>query len=452
MCSIFGAFGNPNETIVKALREAAADRGRDGGRMVRYQLAEGNVAFLGNWRATPTPEVEEAELQPYNGMVHNGTIANDKELGGKEGEVDSMVLSRVLNRSSVGRLVSSLQAVKGSYALACHNGSSVLLACNYKPIHYYTMWGVSQYPTVYFSSMERHFRGIVPFGQRPAVLTPYSALDLATMEHVPIPRMVGKRAVVVASGGLDSTVAAALLLREGYEVCLLHFLYSCRAESREARAVAAIGTRMGCSWQYIQVPYSSMRGASSIVLDKVEKSVMCRAVLPGERVPTDEEVIEKYGPEISGPVEGAEYAHEWVPARNLVFLSLAIAYAEANRYSLVALGNNLEEAGAYPDNEEEFTGLVDRAADYAVQNGVEVRVKAPVGRFMKHEIVKMGTSLGVPWELTWSCYRGGERHCGNCGPCFMRRTAFERSGMTDPVFAKSYKPLPETPPGSRSAR
>lgn len=137
---------------------------------------------------------------------------------------------------------------------------------------------------------------------------------------------------------------------------------------------------------------------------------------------------------VAGAVAGAEWAHEWVPARNLLMLSWAAAFAEANDYHHIALGNNLEEAGAYPDNEEELTTLFGDLLPNAVQNGYGLNVLSPVGNLMKHEIVRVGLEIGAPYHLTWSCYLDGERHCGHCGPCFMRRTAFERNGARDPVF------------------
>lgn len=403
MCSIYGAFGEIDHRVLDTIAEAARDRGRDGGRREQF----GPNIVLGNWRATPTPEVEVAPLQPYDGLVHNGTIANDKELGGVEGEVDSMVLPRCLDRRSLVRFASSLGKVKGSYAIATvrQDGGSVLLACNYKPIYYAALG-----ECIYFSSMARHLDGVMPRGRAPVKLSPYSALDLSTWESASLYQgrdPENKRVVVIASAGLDSTVVASMLVTKGYEVCLLHFLYDCRAEGKEAVAVQKIAGHLNCSHKFMTVPYKHMAGDSPL--------------LDGSRG-------------IAGPVAGAEYAHEWVPARNLVFLSLAVAYAEANGYEAVALGNNLEESGGYPDNEEEFTTLLDSAMPYAVQNGKMMRVLAPVGNLMKHEIVREGLRLGAPLDLTWSCYRGGDQHCKQCGPCFMRAKAFERCGAVDPVM------------------
>jgi 7-cyano-7-deazaguanine synthase len=404
MCSIYGAFGDdPREDLLKRLRRNATDRGRDGGRVEWYDLGRKRAA-LGNWRATPTPEIAKAAFQPYDRMVHNGTIANDKQLGGLPGEVDSMVLARALDRSSVNAMVASLGRVVGSYALAAASDDRVLLACNYKPLHYWSPDG----RTFYFSSMARHFLGVCPWGQAPVALPPYSAIDLLTGQTAEIPRRSSKRAIVIASAGLDSTVVAAKLVADGYDVMLLHFLYGCRAETRERRAVVEIAAALGCKHHFVTIPYEAM-GAGSVLTTGTSE-------------------------DISGAVAGAEYAHEWVPARNLLMLSLAAVCAEGMGYHYIALGNNLEESGAYPDNEEQMTVHMDAAMHYAVQNGYGLRVIAPVGNLMKHEIVKLGLDLGAPLGRTWSCYRGGERHCGVCGPCFMRRTAFERNGAQDPVF------------------
>jgi 7-cyano-7-deazaguanine synthase len=136
---------------------------------------------------------------------------------------------------------------------------------------------------------------------------------------------------------------------------------------------------------------------------------------------------------IAGGEEGAEFAHEWVPARNIVMLSIATAYAEAKGFDYIVLGNNLEEAGAYPDNEPEFINRFNDLLPFAVGDGKRVRVVMPVGNLMKHEIVDLGHRLGAPLDLTWSCYRAGDKHCGTCGPCFMRRTAFEINNLEEVI-------------------
>lgn len=408
MCSIFGAFGRDIDPgILGDIRRRAQDRGRDGGRVTFYDMPDGYTAVLGNWRATPTTESVAPDLQPYDGVVHNGTIANDRELGNPPGEIDSKVLPRVLDRSSVRALAASLGRVKGSYALAVAGTNTVYLAANYKPVYYIGIEG-----TVYFSSMERHLAGVAPWGTRPAKLEPYTALDLRTGEKGMLAREIHKRALVICSSGLDSTTVAYKLKSDGWDVTLLHFLYGCKAETREARLVEEIGKHLGAPVVFLDLDYSKFAGGSPLLTDK----------------------------EIAGGVEGAEFAHEWVPARNLLMIANAVAYAEANGFGAVALGNNLEESGAYPDNEEEFTHLLDAALDYAVHDGGIVRLLSPVGHLMKHEIVKLGDELGVPYELTWSCYSGGERHCGECGPCYMRKTAFARNGLQDPVFRAEETP------------
>ena len=412
MCSIYGAFGQHiNSAVLDLIADEARDRGRDGGRCEFYESDDVNhgggpryLAALGNWRATPTPELQVGALQPYDRLVHNGTIANDKELGILPGEIDSQCLARVLNRTSLSAFVDSLSAVKGSYALALFNGQTVLAAVNYKPLYYVKLEG-----TIYFSSMARHFIGVLPFGHAPVAVEPYTAIDFRTQSVHPLHKTDGKRVVVVASAGLDSTVVATKLVREGWDVCLLHFTYGCLAGRREYESIPKIAEALGCRYQYLEVDLAQMLGLRS-------------STLFGD------------GSEVVGTIAGAEYAHEWVPARNLVFMSLAVAWAEAHGYHAVAPGTNLEEAGAYPDNEEGFTTLFGQAVPYAVQAHYGMRLLTPIGNLMKHEVVKLGLQLGAPFEHTWSCYKGGLKPCDACGPDFMRHEAFRRNGAVDPVF------------------
>ena len=406
MCSIYGAYSENANMIdgdlLDIIRLEAKDRGRDGGGKEYSKLEDDASAVMGNWRATPTTEIGIAPFQPYGKIVHNGTIANDKDLGIKDGEVDSMVLDRIVNCEDLESFVSSLSSIKGSYAIGAIGKDRVFLATNYKPIYL-----LKRESAIYFSSMERHLLPLCELGVRPQRLLPYSALDLKSGQSIEIPRERNNRVAVIASAGLDSTTAAYILKSQGYEVELIHFTYGCHAEAQESQLVQKIGDDLGSKVSIIPIDYSHYSGSSALLAE------------------SDDQIAEG--------IAGAEFAHEWVPARNLLMIANAVAYAEANDISSVALGNNLEEGGAYPDNEEEFTHLLDLALDYAVHDGGMVRLLAPVGKLMKHEIIATGLSLNVPFELTWSCYKSGSEHCGNCGPCFMRKTAFERNHASDPT-------------------
>jgi 7-cyano-7-deazaguanine synthase len=216
MCSIVGMLSShppmgSERDMFKTLLREAGDRGRDGGRFEEFQLRSGYHATLANWRATPTPELAHGRLQPYSGIVHNGTIANAEQLGLQEGQIDSEILPQILERTSLRDFARSLEKVKGSYAIAAVSRDSVYLACNYKPVYVYKTGGVT-----YFSSMERHLLPLCDAFQRPEKLEPFTAMDLLTHEMVPIHRHLSPtKVLVIASGGLDSTVAAAVCKTRG---------------------------------------------------------------------------------------------------------------------------------------------------------------------------------------------------------------------------------------------
>jgi len=416
MCSIYGAFGNYDHSKLQEIKTLSKLRGRDaegftkGTMMVPSGDGPKTVPInwlIGNNRATPTTELDNpTRLQPYDGVVHNGTIANDKELGNPPGAVDSEIIPKVLDRTSIRSVATSLGKLKGSYALAIVGEHDMYLAANYKPLYYYA--SITPGATcIYFASLAQFLDPVVEIGHRPCKLEPYTVLSLSTLQSEPIPRIINERCLAIASAGLDSTVAAKWMQTQGYEVELLHFQYGCKAEDNEVSRIKAIAERMGTKVHFLPLGYSAMAGNSPL-LQKDDN--------------------------IAGGLAGAEYAHEWVPARNLVMLSLAVAFAEANNFSHLCLGTNLEESGAYPDNEGEFINLFNQLLPNAVNEGNYVRVHQPVGHLMKHEIVKLGAYIRAPMDLTWSCYRNGDTHCGQCGPCFMRKTAFDRNGIDDPAF------------------
>ena len=408
MCAIYGFFGfrkNFDAVLFDKLRQNAGDRGRDGHGEQLYDLTGDLMGIIGLWRGAPTHELQFARKPPYDGIVLNGTIVNDKYLGIQPGEIDSEVLPRVLNRNSLADFQHSLKQIIGSFAIACHSKdmSTIYAAVNYKPLHY---WSPNS-NDVYFSSMERHFNGIVPFGSRPVALDPYTCIDFRTKQTLILPRSEGAppTALMIMSAGLDSTVALADLIHKKYKVSCLYFKYGCRTEDIEFRHAKNIAEYYDIPFYTVTLNYDQMKGKSSIM--------------------TNEGNI--------GKLSGMEYAHQWVPARNLVMLANATAFAEANGYHYIALGNNLEESGSHPDNEEQFTHLFDKTLDYAVNLNYKLRLVSPLGHLMKTEIVKRGIELYAPFRLSYSCYNGKEKHCGRCGSCMFRLNAFKRAGYIDPV-------------------
>lgn len=387
---------------------------------------------INNNRAEPTTEYVEnktlADVQPFTfaGTIvsHNGIIANDKELlkllafgpGDVQTDIDSFVIAPLIKAFGVRE---ALGMLTGSFALAIWHDDALWLACNYKPLFVmYDDW----IDAIFFSSLDDYMR--VEYWDNIRQLPPYSVtrIDSKTleMETFRLPPYDGsidhkERALVICSGGLDSVTVAAHYVQRDFDVTLLHFTYGCRAEEKEIEAVNAVADHFGLKAVFLD--------ATTLFRDDIGHSRLTQK--PNER----EELMTEKGGEKS-----AELAYEWVPARNLVFYSLALAYAEAHGYDILALGNNLEESGAYPDNEMIFTRKFAELTPYALNLGKTVSIAQPVGNLMKHEIVKMGLENGTPFDLTWSCYEPGDVHCGTCGPCYMRKKAFEMNGEKDPVF------------------
>lgn len=373
--------------------------------------------MIGNLRAEPTTEFvlrkRDLDQQPYSmggwNIVHNGTIANDKELRTYEypSDIDSAAIVEVLDKRAptFQNFVDGVRKLKGSFAiLASHadDPSHIYVAANYRPV-----WYARTHLGVFFASSRDFFPGYM----RPEMLSPYSAAKfsaagVAASESLRTPVAAHRRALVVCSGGLDSVVSATWAQREmDMDIHLIHFLYGSRAEGPEVEAVKAVAQALDCPLTLF--PLNVYSKGDSPLLDPDSK--------------------------VAGGEAGAEFAHEWVPARNLLLLSVATAFAEARGIDTIVLGNNLEEAGAYPDNEPEFIARFNDMLPFAVGDGKRMEVVMPVGNMMKHEIVQLGHQLGAPLDKTWSCYRAGELHCGTCGPCYMRRKAFKINGLPEVI-------------------
>jgi 7-cyano-7-deazaguanine synthase len=221
-------------------------------------------------------------------------------------------------------------------------------------------------------------------------------------------------AVVLLSGGLDSYTAAAILQRDGFDVCALTVLYGQRhvREIESARVVAhALGVRQRLE---VRVDLAAIGGSALTTDSPVPKDrTMDAAVIPST----------------------------YVPARNTVFLSLALAWAEVLDARDIAIGANALDYSGYPDCRPDYLEAFERLAAVATRAGVEggrFRIHAPLLHMSKAEIIRTGLSLGLDYGLTHSCYDpdAAGRPCGRCDSCVLRAKGFAEAGVADPTASE----------------
>ncbi len=220
--------------------------------------------------------------------------------------------------------------------------------------------------------------------------------------------------LVVLSGGLDSTVCLALAAAESHPsdgLLTLTFDYGQRHRIELERA-AAVATHFGADSLVVRLDASAWGGSAL-----TDASI----AVPDAADESDADTI---------PVT-------YVPARNLIFLSVAVGVAEARDLASVALGINALDYSGYPDCRPEFVASFAETARLALKRGVEgrpVEVLTPLIDRTKADIVRLGIELEAPLELTWSCYRGGTQPCGTCDACRLRARGFAEAGLPDPAM------------------
>jgi len=223
------------------------------------------------------------------------------------------------------------------------------------------------------------------------------------------------RAVCLVSGGLDSAVCLAVARREGLECYALSFDYGQRHRV-ELEAARRVAEHLGAA-KHLIVPIDlRLFGGSALTAD---------IAVPRSR--TNDQMAEDI------PVT-------YVPARNTVFLSLALAWAEVLLAESIFIGVNAIDYSGYPDCRPEFVEAFERMANLATKAGVEgatkLRIRTPLIKRTKAEIIRLGHDLGVDYSLTHSCYDPDSqgRACGQCDSCLLRRRGFAESGVEDPTL------------------
>lgn len=240
-------------------------------------------------------------------------------------------------------------------------------------------------------------------------------------------RVSGEPAVVLLSGGMDSTTALAIAVAEGYRAYALSVRYGQRheIEIQAARRIA-----------------QHFRAAQHVVLDLDLRQFGGSALTGGFAVPKDR-TADQIGHGI--PVT-------YVPARNTIFLALALAWAEVLGANDIFLGVNAIDYSGYPDCRPEYLEAFEHLARLATKAGVEgrqrLRIHAPLLYLSKAEIIRKGLELGVDYSMTRTCYDpspAGEA-CGRCDACQLRRKGFAEAGVEDPAVYR-----PDAPPAPRPA-
>jgi 7-cyano-7-deazaguanine synthase len=228
--------------------------------------------------------------------------------------------------------------------------------------------------------------------------------------------MPGRRAVVLLSGGLDSATALAVACAEGFECYALSFDYGQRHD-RELASARRLAVALGAKEHLVLRLDLRAIGGSALTADiPVPKGRSAEAI--GVGIPVT-----------------------YVPARNTIFLSHALAWAEVLKSQDIFIGVNVQDSSGYPDCRPEYIEAFERMANLATKAGVEdasrLRIHTPLISLTKAQIVRRGAELGVDFALTWSCYepQPDGRACGLCDSCLLRRKGFAEAGLRDPVAA-----------------
>ncbi|MBS1766889.1 MAG: 7-cyano-7-deazaguanine synthase QueC [Acidobacteria bacterium] len=219
-----------------------------------------------------------------------------------------------------------------------------------------------------------------------------------------------KRAVVSLSGGLDSTVTAAIAEAEGFELALLHADYGQRTEARERQAFAEVADHYGVPpARRLVISFDNLRAIGGSALTD-----------PAIALP-------------EGDLRRSGVPASYVPFRNAHLLATATSWAEVIGAEAIFVGFVEEDSSGYPDCRETFLKSFEATANLGTKPETRLTFHAPLIHLRKSKIVARGLELGAPLHLSWSCYQGDREACGRCDSCLLRLRGFKEAGIPDPI-------------------
>lgn len=217
------------------------------------------------------------------------------------------------------------------------------------------------------------------------------------------------KGISVLSGGLDCTVATSIYTQE-YDLTALTFNYGQRSFDQEVKHSKIICEKLGMKHVIIDLPWLKKISNSSLTTDNEIPQI-------------EENELDNYDVAIKSAKS------VWVPARNTVFCSIALAYAESIGAEIIIVGWDYEEAKTFPDNSKEYLNAFNETIKYGSFDNIEI--KAPLIDMDKIGIVKKGKEVNAPMDLSYSCYSGTDKHCGVCESCKRRKRAFINANIND---------------------
>jgi len=467
MCGVMGSINVYHQNVIKVMGKLEL-RGRDGFGYVAWsgddqkveksllparqylQTTDGvwldhSKVVLANTRAIPTTEFQSGagsdlqNQQPFTSdrynLVFNGLIANDKALIEKydlkpTALVDTAMLIPLFEKVGV---VEGMRMLDGSFAIIVLDKveKKLFFGKNFMPLCY------SEYnEELLIASLKE----MTPYPNNMKEVEPYTCYEYHLKIHPETDRVVlgpsrthslyrttrNKRALIICSSGTDSITTAAIYKHLGYDLTFAHFTYGQAAEEVELFAVRKLADAMGAKLVvYDARPvFAAYKDASKLLHQK-------------EANP-EQQMLD------------AESTLSYVPNRNAIFAMIVCALAESENCGTVAFGGQQMDS-VYPDNTPDFVRNVDALIKYSLNWQTNIKFAAPLIHLIKHEIVKLGLALGVPFEWVCSCYypkllvtTTGEKEiqvCGKCGCCQFRFSSFKMLGVRD---TQAYASLPSS--------